>query len=744
MNSQQESNVFDNMITLSFQPPENVIISRDIEESSYQRFIRDEDDDDNRMQIENEIDAFGHMDWDASIILPAQPSTTTTTTGPISEIVLDIIHLNEQQALRGKQIGEGDSIVKVIDYIHCKAFGGKTGIKYNKEKDGFMYDDSGYYPLNPYYPILLKKKSKLALLMEIKTRSNGTRELNIILMAILTSCINEKDERALDIWSLAKNPHYFFKDAFFVFLQKLKERIQEKEQRVQEKQGQVPRPYLAANLMVDNSNSNRMTEQGRLRLYTSLGFGILPGTPLSLIYPPLEGVLKDQDEENRGALLINTNEGDLVTYLGNIKSVGNNHIIMVASYEDLGEKFDVYCGYKDCFQGNACLLFDEEERKYAEVPINLVDNGKVDIAPFTSGDISYRTIVADYHMSIQKVLFSTSDKVPNNLKTAFPNNNFLDFIEVPDNFVIFTTTSPGSVLPGNHSAETENFVSYVISKLYSTNEETNMENFKKFLHYHRSTAKLPIYNIITMENLEEIITHGDQDSQLHSAIQNTLITENLGRQPIFQLPTNQLGEYQRYQIDFQIYTPGMRMFNYGIGRQSNNDYPNKDHDEAQGNKDDNLFNMGTYTIVLEDNTIKYGNKLDDEPFVNSTETNTIENYLEHLKGLLADQPTVDQNGKPLMTFLFLFGCAIVSQPEGEQYVPFELFYELSHRRSIVYNTNEYVTLDNHDFIQETVFGKNEISEYNCGEAPLLTFSEIRGGKRKGLRQTKRKRKMRSK
>lgn len=661
------------------------------------------------MSIVNEEDAFIPMNLDAGEISNTEDAPVLLLDIPLNtDLGNDAIRL-EPQDIQG------------IDSIHCKAFGVKTGIQYDETNGIYVYP-GGTNPIINDFDIPMGQY--LCLLAQ----QNEENRLNIILISIVA--FHQQSTSGIvcaDIWSVAKNPEFNVKGAFGLFLQKLREEIKANHPQVQ-----------ITTLQVGTDNTMRMTEQGRLRLYSSLGFTIVPGCQVETIYPPSLYTVVNHDVENS---LIEFRDGDCA-YIGNIKS--HTAITMAASIDDIGEQRNIYGNFKGVFTGEQVYLYDDAAKlDLYDAPGFITDNAKVkpvtkqeDGSSLFESEMTLHFYKAFYHAGIQKKPFSINEN------SIIKNNNIVECIDVPDNVIIFTTTSPGSYMASLYVPnETDELVKKIIGKIYDpTNIDASMGKLKELYNSHRSKAKLPIYNIERHDRLLQIYNEGSCEQQFNSSLLNSIIIDSLGHQPIFEAELDEpisTGKHtvRKQQYDLQMYTPGMKIYNYGMARESNIDKPNgRKPSTYEKARNDDAMGLGTFKIHYVQGE---GNQLlgaggsgavhtnlvfkkfdDDSAFVNNKpdDFNNLKNYLTYFKS-----KTINTTNKDDIHFIFLFGCAGIETKDDY----YELLYELSHRRSIVYRFPPKTTSYNDIFIEKAVFGKNLLTEHVCEEiVHMVPFTEV--------------------
>jgi hypothetical protein len=632
-------------------------------------------------------------------------------TGTEDFLELLVIPFNTEYSLENFQ-EEFEGLKKMRDdlnTIHCKAFGTEVGYRFESTKkntltlrfpqeippirDGFetkeTIDEGGE----------TKEKPPALLVLRNKTTFDS------VLMAIASFYKSEStEEKCIDIWSVAKNPALNYQNTFKTFLVKLKKQYSQSE-------------YNIFNLIVDSSNTRRMTEQGRLRLYMSLGFDLLGGQEVETIYPKGIFITTGNYLEEYGVgalqLLNKATEQGKCDFIGNIKSGERTSIVLSASYVNLGEERDIYCGQKDSFKGKTFLvLTNDGTLEQVEDKNGLVANGSIDISSIWNNDIdNYTYFKTLYHMNL--------------ISKEVNDNNYIDFCQVPDDFIVFTITSPGSVLIGRRK-EDKNEIEEYIKKIVPLLR--NKFHWKSLLEMHRSTASLPVYNISNHELLiknSEIDVREDTNEnrlacerQLARSMFNSITMDRLGRQPIFEMPIEGEGlawtasiDIKKVQYDIQIYTPGMRMFNYNLGRSSKEDF-------------DLALNLGTAKIIEKEGGIHFEKQDDDTAFVDNHD-NDFESYFDYIR-------KINPLEEGQMNVLFTFGCAPVkNQKESDTiFADYEVLYELSHRRPIVVSIDPGTLISDDSFFKKAFLGKSSLTEYNCP----CNYPNIGGGRKRKERK----------
>lgn len=552
------------------------------------------------------------------------PAYTAQSPSVADDVDLRVFRLNDMEYTTPI----GDIFVDQIDAVHCKAFGQPTGIKITRPNGNYSLEYQGLPSVNPGFT------PTGASYLTILTQGDM-----LILIAIVCVSTNASFGNSLDIWSVAKNPNVISPNAVEVYFDKLKE-----------SELYTPEDVRYIHLNVGNDNTVRMTEAGRLRLYGSLGFDILPNTRVEIVYPPGDGIVVDSIIETVRVADI---YGKLhCTYIGNIKSPIDGIIVMFATKATFGIKRDMYLGLQDVFKGKKFGLF--VNGKYTAVDEAPLDNAKIRIAPEPS---AYVPITSIYHMGITKTN-----------SPRYPGNNYIEYTIVPSNFVVMTLTSPGSYLFGTGETFIDVFtrLGTVVQNGYITTAD--------LIERHRSNARFPIYNIENHDDsvrtiAAEAVNQTVCDNQIGRSVINSIIIESLGKQPIYETPiyvTGQLANTTKFQTDIQIYTEGMAMHNFEMKRDSA-ETPGAApvFDAAQALHDDNMV-MGTFSGDT---------RINDIPFVNvDFPAKTLAYYFQHIVRTVYLPP-----GQKY--FMILFGCAAVEKG-AEEVRNYELLYELSHRRSV--------------------------------------------------------------
>ena len=652
----------------------------------------------------------GPVDMDVDAFQAPEVNAQNIQTKPI----LRCYPLNKNLAEKVTTMAEFNAFKKIfeillakVDYIHCKAFGVPTNIQIEVKEVGGGALPELHYVFQPVAPLSADyqtyKSSKLCLLCE-KFSDEPKLNSNLILISIVTiwdagssssssaAAAAAAPVRNADIWSVAKNPYVIFPNAFGTFFQNL----QEKYSTIQ-----------TFHLIVGRDNTITMSEQGRLRLYSSLGFRMIPGQQVRLIYPKEAFPLRVTNHKDniRGLVVLqdDTTKKHICSFLGNIQS-HDRPIVMGATRKDTSTIHDIYLGLSNSFKGTHALLYTPDSA-LMEVAGKITDNNRV--RPPLEELTSALPIKALYHMGL-----------PNYKSKTYPTNTFLQTTDVPDDFLIFTVTSPGSFLFA--WGDTINSFIQNFMKIINTNPGAR---FQQLLENNRSTQRLPIINLLSHDSyVNAFTTPIDSDTQEESAKKckkqlfasflASKLMEQLGRQPIFQftreVPANaQAGQkvYKKFQLDTQLYVPGMKIFNYNMMRNTNaSDIANK---------------VGTYTIDQRTNPYTFTQYEGDVDYTDKE--GTLKNYLNLIRTNIPKKPEEKY-------FLFLFGCAGVNTPN------YDLLYELSHRRSSRFNIPPHITFDNPAFIEQCIFNKNTLSEHDCGDGQTAETLQIRldGGGRKSF------------
>lgn len=599
-------------------------------------------------EVNREYDAFADMDIDAKVV---------------SSDLIRLHHIPLNTDIYSGSIPLTQDLLYDVDEICCKGFGQKSGIEILKGSEFVAYQrpSKGIIPGS-----VVNTAIKPELLLLCSHVSN--KQVKVVMMAIAIFCITEQGVPVVDIYGVAKNPKINYKNSFEKFLKELKNLG-----------GEYSNVGVFA-LEVKKENTIQMTEQGRLRLYTSLGFSILPKTPIRMIYPPIQTYVVTHDNANPGHIVLyneRSSVSDYSVFIGNIQSVEDTYIPMMALKDDIGIKRDIYLGIESCFKGDDALLWNGVGGDVLTANANLKKNANVPIQPFEKGDSAF------FFQSLYHMTYIKEDK-------EIPNNNYIRYFQVPQDFVIISFASPGSYFTSRSEA-LKNFT----AKMANILKESDSMN--KFIDLNRSTAILPIYNIQDNSILEATFQSNNTKKQLNSTVMNSIIVDSLGRQPIYEFTRPQASDFKKYQLDVQVYTEGMHMHNNLIGRQTKKNIftgGRATENRSQAEIDDKYGIVGTYMLV------ENGVQLDDSPFVNKSydETDTIEKYLKHLKNIVPLPQAA--NGKNAKYVIFLFGCSSIDTRET-----YETLYELSHRRSVVHKFPESIEMDNDEFINDIVHNK---------------------------------------
>ena len=585
---------------------------------------------------------------------------------------------------------ELDSILQKVNYIHCKAFGCPTGIV----RVGNQLQYATPPPIEGSGAILA---SSLCLLYSAPAVAVAAPEGDIILLCIVN--LHGDTIQLVDIWSVAKNPQIAFPNAFQRFLRAFLET-----------HTTITRLYLT----VGTDNTVTMTEQGRLRLYTSLGFLIQGAQNVQLIYPDSGPLWVDShSRENRGELVLSSGGNRVCSFLGNIQSSGTP-IVMMATREDLQENHSFTLGFADSLRGRSAYLYNASRTSLTETPNKLTDNESIPIATPTNVLVPIKAL---YHMGLQNYASRTN-----------PGNSFIQSFTVPNDFLIFTVTSPGSYLYVA-PAVIERFTQNILQELANPIQAASL------IRNNKSTQKHPIVNLYSEESYREsLLTPTIPQSplckkQTMAGLFSAKIMEQLGRQPIFefQLPPGTPGREKKFQLDFQLFGPGMKLFNYIMTRSDTNRF-------------DLASNFGTYDINTSTTPSTFTQNTGDGTFTNRS--STLRNYLDFIRASYpVAAPAAVGAGAPAgpTYFLFLFGCSGLQS--ANQY---DLLYELSHRRSVKVQMDEG-WYDSLPFIRWAIFDKMNLGEHECaayGDGTNLRVRLMGGGKRRKQKKQTRKQKKR--
>ena len=617
-------------------------------------------------------------------------------------------------------------LLQRLDSIHCKAFGSGTGIQVVKNEDETFF--SLIFNFHP--------TSHLTILVSML----GNEVQDIIFMAILTEHHDVQEGGAyggqvddyITIWSVAKNPAVDFPNAFGVYLENLKI--------INDFSG-----YQKFKLQVDPSNTLRMTEQGRIRLYTSLGFNIDTGTLVETIYPEGNFYFRRHEEGNVGRLYLMTSADvdEKCDFIGNLKSYKRNPLSMTATREALGVYRDIYCGYKESFKGNKIMVLDDDRNVVeSDPPFPVRKNSNVDISsllqsivPSSTESTTTTTSSASASASASAISYFTVLKMSYhmNLIKKFVNNiNYIDFCEVPDDFIVISLTSPGSVLRQYDPMIFDNYMLKILPYI------RDKVMFKHLLQTHCSTATLPLYNIQDHDDLFANATKAPtandpnlSNRQLLRSMLNSIIMDSMGRQPIFEIPVEKNSQvplpgtsnlFKKEQYDIQIYTPGMRMFDYIVSRESEKSAYGSVPINEEGAKLDDEGLSGTFKVTKDkNNKFSIATQINDLPFVNKSDKK-FSDYFEYIRATVPKK-----QGRKYV--LFSFGCAPL-MIQGVGLPPYELLYELSHRRSIVHTFPPGTRVDSNEFVQTAVLNKHILTEHDCSR-----FDPVEAARRRNLQES---------
>jgi hypothetical protein len=592
---------------------------------------------------------------------------------------------------------ELDAILQKVDYIHCKAFGGPTGIN----RVGNQLQSAPPPAIVGGDAIVA---SSLCMLCTAPAAAAAAAagaaapQGDIILLCIVN--IHGDTNQLVDIWSVAKNPQIAFPNAFQRFLRAFLE---------------VNTTLTRVYLTVGTDNTVTMTEQGRLRLYTSLGFLIQGAQTVQLIYPDSGPLWVDSHTAaNRGELLLSSGGNRYCSFLGNIQSSGAP-IVMMATREDLQENHSFTLGFADSLRGRSAYLYNASRTSLTEEPNKLTDNESIPIATPTNVLVPIKAL---YHMGLQNYKSRTN-----------PGNSFIQSFTVPNDFLIFTVTSPGSYLY-IRQGEIERFTRSILQELANPLQAASL------IRNNKSTQKHPIVNLVSEASYRESLltpttTQALCKKQTMAGLFAAKIMEQLGRQPIFefQLPPGTPGGASQFQLDFQLFGPGMKLFNYIMTR-------------SNTSGSDLANNFGTYRINTSTTPSTFTQNTGDGAFTNRL--GKLRNYLDFIRASYpvaasgAAAAAAGAGPAPGPTyFLFLFGCSGL-QSAANQY---DLLYELSHRRSVKFRFPPTVSFDSLPFIRAAIFDKLNLGAYPCaayGDGANLRVRLMGGKRTKHTRKQKQK------
>lgn len=587
-----------------------------------------------------------------------------------------------------------------IDSIHCMAFGAPTGIEERESDRLHSFQIPDFVPIDGSYT------TSIELTMPNGSKSHTylvymTSDENVIVMSILAFWSRpDTSETAMDIWSVAKNPSVDVSGTVEMLFENIRTHILSTID--------VNHIFLYA----ARDNTLRMTENMRIRLYGSLGFNILAGEAVFTIYPPKDDVVVHQNDAGK-VLLKDPADKYYCTYIGNIRARGDTPIRMYATKESFATKRSMFLGYDDIAKGKQVGLF--HNTTWGVPPgheaVRLDNNASValpDVRPET-----LKPLVTLYHMGLTKKDYPD-----------MPGNNYIDSIQVPDDFVIVTITSPGSYLYGT-GPTLLTMAQEVIQRMLTSPDELS-----KFLATHRSMGKFPLYNIqdhakFVTQAVAPLAEMGSQcDFQIATSMINSILVEQMGRQPIYEIPltdeeARKFG-YKKVQFDIQVYTGGMRMHNFTVERRSMKVAARPvNRGEEEMAKVDDEQGLGLFG-----KDIRYT----DDDFVNPVPGEPSKTFLDLLNHIRV-KIILKSSDKYLV---FALGCASTN-PAGDNY---ELLYELSHRRSVIHTFPAGTPADSPAFINGAFF--REGLETLSGP-PRSSTCPATGGKRRTRRRRMRKR-----
>lgn len=619
-----------------------------------------------------------------------------------------------------------DKILAKVQDIHCNAFG--TRIAGLATVAGSTADKKKIAPLPAIQSISAQiprdpaKPPFFAFLAITKRQANGTYlfvdEKDIILVAMISmSKVDPSGKIEADLWSVCKNPQSNEPHAFHHFL-KLHQRAE-------------PTCELYC-LFVQPDSTSVMTEYARIRLYTLCGFRFLPGSRVTLIYPSTE-IWKVKSHTSASTVVLQLESDpkkEKTVYFQYIRSLpgSKDSIPMFANAETVSELNNIYDlpEIQSVAEGRSSLVIAPNLSSINIRSVGETNNGLIDINPFLPVSISqhnpggaedYIPICANYHQGI-------------NIR-----DGITETIIVPDDFIIVTFSSPGSVL-GIGKENVTNFMVELSKRCIEGDIKTFIRNLIK---QNRSTAVFPLTGLVNEDVFRNTFLSSEVSepkNELTLSFNATNIIQRLGRQPILNYDytyTNKAMKFKKAQIDIQVYTGGMRMLNLETGRDTfdydaETDPPawaetsaaNKAVWKKSAETDDNILGLMLAYVKAAGAASGAGRrftleKLYDKDFTNKRPFKKLDSLLPYLQSLLPSNPDLAPiEGKRTKYILFFFGCAGVEGTSFNIRSPrnYSLLYELSHRRGLQVNKS---TLDS-DILFDFLLNKPSIGAVTCHPA----------------------------
>jgi hypothetical protein len=275
----------------------------------------------------------------------------------------------------------------------------------------------------------------------------------------------------------------------------------------------------------------------------------------------------------------------------------------------------------------------------------------------------------------------------------YGEDKFLEYIQVPSDFIIISIASPGSNL----------FISDTGINNYQAAIQAELLRdpygfYKRFRGYDSYPMEAPPVSPQIFQQYLDLVPSEDITPQdvFNQTVQHARFIQQFARKPIVNQcfePVFNARAVKQAQIELQMYMPGDYMLQRMMLRTPRDDivWPTS---------------MGTYVWTPD------GKQKIDDPELKTMTPATLSDYLGIIRGRLPPTNT------PKVKVLVLFGCASIERPMFETE---EAFYEFSHRRAIVHNTFFVDNLgrgaDSLD-IEKKQFS-NTVAPYIRGELPNL-------------------------
>lgn len=548
-----------------------------------------------------------------------------------------------------------------MNVMHRKQFGADIPLSFERATDvvGRPYE-------NPQHTYVVCRK-------------NGV----ITGMFIITYSSNTPTTR--DLWSLCKNESTqggFFDDMIKKYL--------------------VKNPQVAQlNLVVDHSNTEIMTELGRLLYYTSIGFRLVStrhngGAVFPRMYQLIYNKLFTGNSNIVFSFTVSDHAEDQPNMVNVISTNGVTMPIYIGFMRSMDQPF-VMTGTRDTLMAPRAQLWHTKMRNQIATIVqqqNTTGLVGIDLASVPGigdrgGDtrfVSNSKVLADAltrplpPLDSMSLYFQLHHMLIVN--TAF-NSKVIRTAVVPENVIFVQCTMPGSTLAGNRT-----YFELIAEAIADAYKRDPVETLKRF----GSKASLPISDINA-----EVLSAGNNTAG--TSLYAASIMDKLGSTPVFTFcvkgrPSNSTPVYERdgqfpttggrqkggdqtkTQFEIQIYLPGMKFINRTI---SQNTAYNPETRCFQGpRREDDRLGIGIYKILggpVNNSSFK---KIDTPETVRQfTSMNELYTYTTEYDNI---RLAMSKTRPGIKTMLFSFGCATYPVPQGSD----DLLYELSHRRSVVY------------------------------------------------------------